>query len=55
MVKGITKDNVLAGLIPNMTTICTRNIRPKILGLEIDDNISVPYVIRTYHKEGFVR
>jgi hypothetical protein len=53
-VKGITKDIVLMGLIPYTMTICTRNIRPKRLGLEIDDNISVPYVVKTDQKEGFV-
>jgi hypothetical protein len=54
-VKGITKDNVLTGLISDTMMICTRNIRLKILGLDIDDNIFVPYVIRTDQKEGFVR
>jgi hypothetical protein len=55
MVNGITKDNVLTGLILDTTTICTRNIRPESLGLEIDDNIYVLYVIRTDQKEGFIR
>jgi hypothetical protein len=55
VVKGITRDDLLTGLIPYKTTIFTRKIRPKILDLEIDDNISIPYVIRTNQKEGFVR
>jgi hypothetical protein len=48
MIKGITNDNVLMGLIPDMKTIYTRKIMLEILGLEIDDNISVPYVVRTF-------
>jgi hypothetical protein len=43
-VKSITKDDVLMGLISYSTMICTRKVGPKILSLEIDDNISIPYV-----------
>jgi hypothetical protein len=53
--KGITKDNVLTGLILNTTTIYTRNIMPESLGLEIYDNVSIPYVVKTDEKERFVR
>jgi hypothetical protein len=53
--KGITKDDVLMGLIPYKTMICTRKIRPESLSLEIYDDISVPYIIRTDQKEGFVK
>ena len=54
MVKGITEDNVLMGLIPCTMMIYTRNIRLESLGLEIDDNIFVPYLIIIDQKEGFV-
>jgi hypothetical protein len=54
-VKGITKDNVLTGLIPNATTIYTRNIEPESLGLEINDNVSIPDVVKTYQKERLIR
>jgi hypothetical protein len=55
VIKGITKDDVLTGLIPYTTTICTRKIRLESLSLEIYDDIFVPYVIRTDQKKGFVR
>jgi hypothetical protein len=54
-VKGITNNNILTGLIPNMTMIYTRYIGPKILGLEVNDNVSKPNIIGTYHKERFIR
>jgi hypothetical protein len=40
-VKGITKNNILMGMIPNMTTIYTRYIGQEILGLDINDNASI--------------
>jgi hypothetical protein len=55
VVKGITKDDVLMGLIPYTTMIYTRKIRLESLSLEIDDDISIPYIIRTDQKKGFVR
>jgi hypothetical protein len=55
MVKGITKDNILVGLIPNTMKINTRYIRPKILALEIDDDVSIPYIVCTDKKERFTR
>jgi hypothetical protein len=55
MVEGITKNDVLSGMIPYMTMICTREIRSESLSLEIDNNIFIPYVIRTDQKKGFVR
>jgi hypothetical protein len=45
MVKAIKKDNIFMGLIPNMMTIYMRNIEPKFLGLEINDNVSIPYIV----------
>jgi hypothetical protein len=44
-VKGITKDDVLMGLMPYTTMIFTREIRIEILILDIDDNIFIPYII----------
>ena len=54
-VKGITKDNVLMGLIPNVTMIYTRKIRPKSLGLEINDNVSILDVVWTDYKERLIK
>ena len=54
-IKSVIENYVLTGLIPYMMTICARKVRPKSLSLEIDDNIFVPYVIKTDQKEGFVR
>jgi hypothetical protein len=54
-VKGIIKDNVFSDLILNTTTIYTRKIRPKSLGSEINDNLSIPYVIGTGQKERLIR
>jgi hypothetical protein len=45
MVKGITKNNILIGLIPNMTMIYTRHIRLESLGLEVNNNVSIPNII----------
>jgi hypothetical protein len=47
MVKGITKDNILMSLIPNTKTIYTRYIRLKSLGLDTNDDVSIPYIIIT--------
>jgi hypothetical protein len=55
MVKGITEDNVLTSLIPNTTMIYMRKIRPEILGLEINDNVSIPYVVGTNQKERLIK
>jgi hypothetical protein len=54
-VKGITEDDVLKGLIPNTTTIYTRKIRLNFFGLEINDNVSIPYVVGTDQKERLIR
>jgi hypothetical protein len=54
-VKGITKDNILTGLITNTTTIYMRYFRLESLGLEINDDVSIPYIIGTDHKETFIK
>jgi hypothetical protein len=51
MVKGITKDKVSMGLMLNRMAIYTRNIGSESLGLELNDNVSIPYVIINYNKE----
>jgi hypothetical protein len=55
MIEGITQDNLLMGLILDTMTIYTRKVKPESLDLEIDDNISIPYFIRTDQKEGFIK
>jgi hypothetical protein len=54
-IKSVTNNYVLTGLIPYMMTVCARKVGPESLSLEIDDNISVPSVIRTDQKKGFIR
>jgi hypothetical protein len=41
-IKCITNNNVLVSLVSNTTTFITRDIRPKVMGLEVDDDISIP-------------
>jgi hypothetical protein len=48
-IKGIIEDDVLMGLIPYVTTICTIS-----LGLEIGNDIFVLDIIKTDQKRGFV-
>jgi hypothetical protein len=54
VIKSVTENDVLMGLIVDATTVCTREVWPEIFSLEINDNISVPSIIRTDHKKGFV-
>jgi hypothetical protein len=54
-IKSVTENDVLTDLIPYTTTVRTRKVGLEILSLEIDDNISIPNVIRTDHKKGFFK
>jgi hypothetical protein len=54
MVKSITEDNILMGLVVYSTMVSTRQVGMEILGLEIYDDISVPKVIQTNQENGFI-
>jgi hypothetical protein len=54
-IKSVTENDVLIGLIEDATTICTREVWLESLSLEINDNISIPSIIKTDQKKGFVR
>jgi hypothetical protein len=54
MIKSITEDNILTGLVAYSTVVSARQIGPESLGLEIYDDISVPKVIRTNQEKGFI-
>jgi hypothetical protein len=47
MIKSITEDNILMGLVAYSTMVSARQIGPESLGLEIYDDISIPKVART--------
>jgi hypothetical protein len=53
MIKSVTKNDVLTGLIVDATMVCTREVWPKSLSLEINDNISIPSIIKNDQKKGF--
>jgi hypothetical protein len=53
-IKSVTKDNVLMGLVMYVTRVIVGQIRPKSLSLEIDNDITIPKVIRIDQKKGFV-
>jgi hypothetical protein len=54
-IKSVTKDNVLTGLVTDATMVSAEQIGLKSLSLEIDNDISIPKVIRTDQKNGFIR
>jgi hypothetical protein len=54
-IKSVTINYVLTGLIPYTTMVCVRKVRLESLSLEIDNNISIPRIIRTDQKNGFIR
>ena len=55
MIKSIIVDNILIGLVAYSMAVSPRQIGPKILGLEIYDDIFVPKVIGTDQEKGFIR
>jgi hypothetical protein len=54
-IKSVVEDNILTGLVTYTTTVSARKIGPESLSLEINNDISIPKVIGTDHKEGFIR
>jgi hypothetical protein len=54
MIKSITEDDILTGLVEYSTTVSARQIGSESLGLEIYDDISVPKVIGTDQEKGFI-
>jgi hypothetical protein len=55
VIKSAPENDVLVGLISYTMTVCARKVRLESLNLEIDDNISIASIIRTYQKKGFIR
>jgi hypothetical protein len=49
-IKSDTENYVLTSLILYMTTVHTRKVKLESLSLEIDDNISIPNIIKNDHK-----
>jgi hypothetical protein len=54
MIKSITEDDILTGLVTYVMKVNTRQIGPESLSLEIYNDISMPKVIGTDQKKGFV-
>jgi hypothetical protein len=54
-IESITEENILMGLVAYSTVVNTRQIGPKILGLELYDDIFVPNIIGTNQEKGFIR
>ena len=54
MIKSITEDNILTGLVVYLTTVSARQIGSESMSLEIYDDISVPKVIGTDQEKGFI-
>ena len=52
-IKSIIEDNILTVLVAYSTAVNATQIGPKILGLEIYDDIFVPKVIRTNQEKRF--
>jgi hypothetical protein len=46
-IKSVTEDNILTGLVMYMTMLSARQIGLESLILEINNDISIPKVIRT--------
>jgi hypothetical protein len=55
MIKSVTEDNIMMGLVTYMTRVGARQIMMKILSLEINNDISIPKVIGMDQKKGFIR
>jgi hypothetical protein len=53
-IKSITKDNILMGLVTYSMAVNTRKIGIESLILEIYNDISIPKVIETDQKKGFI-
>jgi hypothetical protein len=54
MIKSITEDNILAGLVAYLMIVSARQIGLESLGLDIYDDISIPKVIGTDQEKGFI-
>jgi hypothetical protein len=54
MIKSITEDNILTGLVAYATMVSARQIGPESLSLEIYNDIPIPKVIGTDQKKGFI-
>ena len=54
-IKSIPEDNILTALVAYSTLVSTGQIGPESLGLEIYDDISIPKIIKTNQKKGFIK
>jgi hypothetical protein len=54
MIKSITEDNILKGLVAYSMAVSARQIGLESLGLEIYDDIPIPKVIKTDQEKGFI-
>jgi hypothetical protein len=54
VIKSVIENDVLMGLIPYMMIVHPRKVRIESLSLGIDDNFSIPNIIKIDHKKGFV-
>jgi hypothetical protein len=54
-IEDISNEELKRGLMANASTIISREMRPKLLCLKVDEEVVVPRVIRRYVEEVFVR
>jgi hypothetical protein len=53
-VQDVTDEEVSRGLMVNVSMIISREMRPKLLCLKVDEKVSIPGVIRGDEEEVFV-
>jgi hypothetical protein len=46
LIQNVSDEEVLRGLMVDVSTIVLRDMRPKILCLKVDENVSIPGAIR---------
>ena len=54
MIKSITEDNTLMGLVAYSTPVSTGQIGMESLGLEIYDDITIPKIINADEEKRFI-
>jgi hypothetical protein len=55
LVKDISYEEIVWGLVENTTTIILRDMWDKILGVQVDENVLVPWVVIGHDEYMFAR
>jgi hypothetical protein len=53
-IENVSNEEIVGGLMANASSIISREVRPKLLCLKVDEEVSIPWVIRRDEEEVFI-